>query len=965
MLLSDAMNENETITTNVLKKLANFFSERSSLTYNHLNDFLEELNLTDVFGSDGDKAIIWNIFTRISGNQNEIDQESCKQGILEIFEFYGVTNKNEEGDMQDLQDKLVGVRESVQMKEKKLDDLLTRITTGKPKEEKKKKPRHERKITKVFSEINIDKLQQLRKIFSLLDLRNKEYVYIADIQDVIKKFKFIKITQDELITFLSFISDDLKATLDILNNGKLSINYDLYSRAMSAIEQQILQNNLSDTYVEKNDSYEVNDNWNDLLEELGAIETEGSDYILVLSELVKCMEARVNESIVENYERIVNRDLGVGESEGSIREQVTEGITNFRNKVKDFNIFLKELGKTINKGGYRIESLKQVITRMEVNFKTLEDDYRALFERLNSTQPTEVNDETEQLMDENMYLNEQVVHKNNEIEDLNKQIDVRDEQLFNLQVRLDKCAIKEKENLTEYNKIKYAHDELKKTYDQLLNDIYEKIQNEEKHSLKTDKSKRETGNMGENDTIRKLREKLVKHEDSKKIFDMNYEQLIIYTCNLEIANKQHEDDRASYERRIKELEKELQDMMNKYNESQKQIHLLKSENSRLQNKVNEVNRDNEMNMIYRPSRALNTRMSRVSKFETKGSGNTGLAFRPQIAAKIFETEGGGTKTDTGMSFKESDKELKPIVIDTNQPEIRLSTLEEVDTLNVSRANKLNNYDSSFVFKNNDQFNLTASRFNFTREMQEHSITNTTNVFGPKDDLSTSSVNDKYLFGAGDDDNTLNQTESFSIKQSITGKNVIMDYMDDNPFEKNIDEDDNDVTEDNEESNTNTKGTAEPVDFKAFSKNSNLDVNIEEYQQRREKQRQKELNKAKKVVTTANNRNPSMINEEEDEEEAEKEKVSLKKDEKGGVVKGHNRYQTIEDLGLVMTKDSEYMCYDFLTLRKNMAVIKILEEKWEDVSSYEMFSDNIYLIDDTNKKSKKYLFITSKRFNKPR
>jgi hypothetical protein len=54
-----------------------------------------------------------------------------------------------------------------------------------------------------------------------------------------------------------------------------------------------------------------------------------------------------------------------------------------------------------------------------------------------------------------------------------------------------------------------------------------------------------------------------------------------------------------------------------------------------------------------------------------------------------------------------------------------------------------------------------------------------------------------------------------------------------------------------------------------------------------------------------------------------------------------------------------MSYDFLTLRKNMAVIKILEDNCEDVSSYEMFSDNIYLIDEANKKSKKYLFITSK------
>jgi hypothetical protein len=542
-----------------------------------------------------------------------------------------------------------------------------------------------------------------------------------------------------------------------------------------------------------------------------------------------------------------------------------------------------------------------------------------------------------------MYLGEQLADKNNEIEDLNKQIDVRDEQLFNLQVKLDKFTIREKENVTEYNKLKYAHDELKKTYDQLLNEIYEKIQNEEKMNSEggKDKINKKTAINPENDTIRKLREKLVKHEDSKKIFEMNYEQLIIYTCNLEIANKQHEENKLHYEKRIKDLEKELQDVYSKYNESQKQIHMLKSENSRLQNKVNEVNRDLEMNMIYRPSKALNTRLSRVSKFDTKGSGK--LAFQPSKAAKIFESENEVVKNNNNIANQ--------AVVNNNETmlsEIRLSTLDEVDSSR--NVNRLNN-DNTFVFKNNDNFNLTASKFNFTPDMQEQSMTNNqSNIFGNRADES--SFNDKYLFdgGKGKDDETFTNIDSFSAKPSmVDGKQVIMDYMEDNPFEKNVDEDDVAATDLNDS-----------VNLKAYSKNSNLDVNIEEFQQRREKQKQKEINKLKKL----NTKTPSLINEEEVEEDVEKEKISLKKDEKVslGGAKGHNRMNTYEDLGQVMTKDSEYMCYDFLTLRKNMAIIKILEENWEDVSSYEMFSDNIYLIDDSNRKSKKYLFITSNLIN---
>ena len=77
---------------------------------------------------------------------------------------------------------------------------------------------------------------------------------------------------------------------------------------------------------------------------------------------------------------------------------------------------------------------------------------------------------------------------------------------------------------------------------------------------------------------------------------------------------------------------------------------------------------------------------------------------------------------------------------------------------------------------------------------------------------------------------------------------------------------------------------------------------------------------------------------------------------------HNRINTIEDIRLVITKQDTYLSYDFLTLRKNVLIIKMLEDYCEDVSSYEMFSDIIYYIDESSKKSKKNLFITSNSIN---
>ena len=56
-----------------------------------------------------------------------------------------------------------------------------------------------------------------------------------------------------------------------------------------------------------------------------------------------------------------------------------------------------------------------------------------------------------------------------------------------------------------------------------------------------------------------------------------------------------------------------------------------------------------------------------------------------------------------------------------------------------------------------------------------------------------------------------------------------------------------------------------------------------------------------------------------------------------------------------------MCYDFLTLRKNVAIVNMIDKYNEGVSSYEMFSENIHYFDDQKKKTKRYLFITCNFF----
>ncbi len=77
----------------------------------------------------------------------------------------------------------------------------------------------------------------------------------------------------------------------------------------------------------------------------------------------------------------------------------------------------------------------------------------------------------------------------------------------------------------------------------------------------------------------------------------------------------------------------------------------------------------------------------------------------------------------------------------------------------------------------------------------------------------------------------------------------------------------------------------------------------------------------------------------------------------------NKSEEIEDniltVDKVIQKKVEYMCYDFLSLRKNNTIIQYLEKYCEDVSSYEMFSDKIYVLDESAKKTQRLIFITSR------
>jgi hypothetical protein len=1084
----------EVIEQSILSKVKNYFNLNKKLNIIQLNDFLDSINLADVFSSQEEKDLIWSIFTKNSPEVKEIDYDTCYRGVIELFNFYGITGGEESNNRQERQaglqnrvessnqifspkvsniqspsNKLISnLRDSLQNKDRKLDELLTRISMRKNEAEKiphfntpfaehdldlnknapsqfptqnnileqkgnRKGSYHMRSITKMFTAIDIEKLQQLRKVFSLLDLRNKDSVLISDIQEVIRKYKFIKLTQDELINFLSLISDDLNISED--KNYKMGINFELYSRAIAVIEQQLLQVN-SDTFTEKNDSYEVKENSSDIIDELNNVELESVDYIMVLADILKSLHIRMKESVIDNYEKILKQNFNGNETKESLKEMIKESWNYVKSKVKDMEIFLTEMNVASSKKQNKLVYLKIAVNRIDNDLKLAEEDYRYLFQKLNENNRNEVNEDIERLFDENRILFEQKVLKENQMENLEKKLGEKEEQIFVLQSKLDQLNFTDRKEESKFNLLKKDYDNLKQNYDTLLNEIYEKIKKEEENenekmknsknvknsknnykSLKnkTDDLKNTSSIKRENNSFtdlenfnyeeKNLNSNSNKFSDKNRLSEMEPEKLIFYTLDLENSNKRIEEIDKLKDKRITDLESELNELRKVNNENAKTIYLLKLENDRLQKKINDMNRDIEINSIFRPSNVLASRLSRIS-IDRKSDLTPSLIKGDQAnrfikIQKAFESDNTITASNIYNTSSNNNFMIQPSNLFSKNPNSNPSSNNNASNLVV---------ESKIVEEDNKNRKTQSDYLKNENSGIEASMTNTNLLFSQKDSFIN---NDKYFFDNKTETKIENSTlgdfydngedrVNFSAKKedknyiisedSNSNRFTLKDQQAD--FENENEEDNNkeyivDCIEEDNPFKKDTINKDDSVDLEGIVRNSPLEIDLDLDKREKLKLIAKDsITKSIKntQVKKVNGKLPSLITEEILEEDqngeiigqrisSQTQRISSQRistsnmrgsnmirsitetdsDEK----KLHKRQDTIEDIGLIFNKDSQYMCYDFLTLRKTEAIIKMFEDNHEDVSSYEMFSDNIYLVEESYKKSKKNLFITSK------
>ena len=871
------MSEEEDFESKVINNTKTFFSQNSELSKNNFDKFLEEVGLLEIFNSEEEKTYIWEVLLK-QGPNGILDLDKAIKGVEEIFNPVDEEN-NGTNDQQ-------GPPE----------EEKANISNSQP--EMAKKHKHKRSVTKFFSQIDIGKIRQLRKVFSLLNLQDKGSVTISQIQDLLSKYKFIKIPLEELVTFLNHIcSDDSPSSLSANENHLLTIDFELYSKAMSIMERQLLQTN-SDFFTENqndSDSYEISNDPLEMIEDLMNMEQENNDYIMLLSD-IKMSLRECNNSTIENYNKLLSNVQK--KNEESLKENISHSNFSFINKLSDLDMFIKDMDTNSKKKIGKLEYFKSSLSILLQNYKNLEDDYKKLFSRMN-TNEMPVDDTVDRLLDENNAISKLLDEKANSIEKLQKEIKEKDDNFNKLLLEYNKSDSESKEKTKEINRLMEDNEKLRKNYNQMVNDVLEKIKKDDEDSQKLgiplDEYKERTQN--EKYAIRSISSKMMLNERQKELCKMNYEKLLLYSFNLDLDNQNLLNQFNSLQEKIRTLENSLEATKKTLNEQKQSYFVIKSENTYLQNKNEELTKELETTKMFRPSKALNQlRLSQLRE-----SGTNSMSNMQNI--KIVNTK--EIKGENG-SFS------NPFGVD------KASLTVKDDLSNAPRLSKMDINGFQFgnkIFAQNNEDNTGMSRMDRDKLVSESTFV----VKGiNKDKQSITPIAEEDPF-------------SPSHEHSST----FTENMNRQPFEIMKKKTNSSLCEEEVRGSTIIKQT--DSNFEQC-----INTGFNNYNQAQSMSHKNEM------VESINSNVPLQYQSTAQSHSMMRENLNL----------AHLRNQTVDDINQLLPSPTTILnSYDFLTLRKNQIIQKLLDTNSDNSSSYEMFSDNVFLLHDNYKKSKRTIFIT--------
>ena len=794
------MEENE-FKENLNNLAKNFFENHPPLkSRDELDQFLDSLNLLEIWSSDEEKDMFWESLIKYQNN-NEINYESAIKGLHDFL------NQDEDEGENDNNEINTGTTRI---------SRISRMSYAF--NNQSKKPHHRREITRIFTRIEDQKLFQIQKIFNLLNLNNGvTHISIEEIENLINN-RLTTLTKEEIVNYFVEICDTTaEEKIDVDTITDFSINENLFIRAKVAIEKQIGSNNYMNfnkpiDEIKENENSDDEDDDDQPYYNNYNIESNPLDYII---NLIKNQEINNDKlSLMTNIKNSIRRsNENLSSSLFKLNGEVNiEPILNIQNllkeQVKEYEKTLKELKKNEREKIENLELLKSGIIKLNSELERMEEENKILQEE-STNQRLNIEEEMEKLINDNIILQRDKEDIQKELEEISKE---NFENLNNFElerVKNNQLQNQILEMTSTINRLKFEKEEEKKKYndyvqilDQMVSEKKKQDKNEQEvleeqvaqNIINEINEKKESENIFPNETY-EIKEKKVK-ESSKKLGQMSYDKLLSYSVQVDISNQSLLDEVENLKNEKKKFEqneisfKNLQSEFNQlsinFRSLEKKLSIANSEIKRL--KKNEKDRI-EKNMsdgraslagMREPQKIDKKQLQKKSSFQT-------VNIKDVLAQKGTKKVNNTTNNKLEKKNDNKKKEFSGIKgknkIIANTPLMKVNEVNEEDytdsgTMKISSAvNLFDKRDSNVIgVENNDnlkKMNNNINEFNVENCKEENTNEKKVNNVVFKDN---SSENEKNTF-MGEKSN--NDNINSNIVNNNTEININNTSMDNN------------------------------------------------------------------------------------------------------------------------------------------------------------------------------------------
>ena len=569
-------------------KIKAFFNTSNAITSkDDLDKFLDTCGLLEIWNSEEEKNTVWHSLLKYMNHNGNITYDSAIKGLRDLFTETTVNN----------------ISSSLLISPTKQNELNMFINT-----------------------IDNDKYLQLKKINILLDMNNRTHLMQSEIQELLTKHKFIKLSKDDIIEFINVIGDNKTKTKNY------EIDNTLYTNAMKQMETKLTTeqsvlfgDNNNNTHINESLIYEGTGNDDvdavELIDDIAQKENEVIDIMNVLFG-IKNSFYELNNNLINQYERYINGD-------DDKLSDVDKTQMEIDKKVKEYDLFMKDITKCNKSANHKIEMLKTIVFKQNNKIKVMEDEYRQLYQQFTDNQQLDIDDEMERLIDENVILTRDKEEKNAMIDNLHKVIQSKDNAISSYQIQCDDLNKQKEELKMSIDELTCRNDKLKNEYDILVNNILNKIQKEEEELITNDKQNDVDVDINVDIDITSINiQTLTIPELHNTLKQMKSPNLIRFALKVSHDYQTLLNEFNAKSKLIDDISHNIDELKCEVNALKQTNAQVQNENNVLKNKLDAYKNEAEINNCFKPSTVLGTRLSRMSRLSRLESAGTKNLFSP-------------------------------------------------------------------------------------------------------------------------------------------------------------------------------------------------------------------------------------------------------------------------------------------------------------------------------------------------